>query len=499
MPSTPPTTSELDAFRDGADRFTAELLEEYYLHLAGLKETLDIAPIYERHADLTTLGRAQALGAAASRQSAHGVTELWRFACEGYLGNLTKEHAERAAELEATLTATIDGDEIPFRMLRPTMANEADRERRRQLHGAVVELTDEHLNPILRESLDVQRRAVRELGDDTYGDLYRRFGWGIDELGDQCRALLDSTERLWEETAEMLFRSRLGLGLAEAQAWDVPRLFRAPEWDAQFPPDKMLPALEGTLADLGIDLRSQQNVELDVEQREKKSPRAFCAPIEVPQRVVLVIQPIGGPDDWQALFHEAGHLEHFANTSPDLRVEERRLGDNAVTEGWAALLQHLTHEPAWLARRLDFSRPYEYAAEGAAGLLFFVRRYAAKLLYELELHAGGDPGAMRSRYAELLGDALKIEPAPALYLYDVDSGFYVTSYLRSWAFEAQIRDHLRGAFGNEWFARREAGSVLRELWALGQKPTADELLDQVTGSGIEMEAVAERVREGLRA
>ena len=33
-----------------ADRFIAELDEEYYLHFAGLKEALDLEPIYERHA-----------------------------------------------------------------------------------------------------------------------------------------------------------------------------------------------------------------------------------------------------------------------------------------------------------------------------------------------------------------------------------------------------------------------------------------------------------------
>jgi hypothetical protein len=87
---------------------------------------------------------------------------------------------------------------------------------------------------------------------------------------------------------------------------------------------------------------------------------------------------------------------------------------------------------------------------------------------------------------------------PESYLDDIDGGFYVISYLRSWAFEAQLRDFLRSEFGNEWFARRDAGELLRELWALGQKPTADELLQDVTGGRLEMAAVADRVREGLR-
>ena len=75
----------------------------------------------------------------------------------------------------------------------------------------------------------------------------------------------------------------------------------------------MLPALEATLSDLGIDLHAQRNVHLDLESRPSKTPRAFCAPIEVPGKVMLVIQPIGGKDDWEALFHEAGHTEHYAH------------------------------------------------------------------------------------------------------------------------------------------------------------------------------------------
>ena len=48
MATAPATSQELDRVRERADRFIAELDEEYYQHFAGLKETLDLAPIYER-------------------------------------------------------------------------------------------------------------------------------------------------------------------------------------------------------------------------------------------------------------------------------------------------------------------------------------------------------------------------------------------------------------------------------------------------------------------
>jgi hypothetical protein len=495
MAGAPLSPSELGVYRDRADRFQAELMEEYYLHFAGLKEELAIEPIYERYSELTTLDAANAIGAAVDGD--RQLRELWRFACSGYMGNLTKEQEARINELEATLEATVEGQTVGYRMLRPTIANEPDRRKRQELELARCELGEEHLNPIHVETAELSHGAARDLGGESYYDLHRRFGFRLAELADQCWELLDSTERVYEETADRLFRERVGVGLDEAERWDTPRLFRAAGWDDGFPQDRMVPALEATLGDLGVDLRSQRNVELDVEQRETKTPRAFCAPIEVPERVVLVIQPIGGADDWRALFHEAGHTEHFACTSADLAMEEKRLGDNAVTEGWAFLLEHLTDDPHWLRRRLDFARPREFAAEGAVQLLYFVRRYSAKLLYEVELHQTDDFRGLRSRYVELLADALKIEPSHTDWLADVDGGFYVTEYLRAWAFEAQIRFQLRELFGNDWFAHREAGSLLRELWNLGQSPTADELLRDVTGTEIEMAAVAERAREAL--
>ena len=492
-----PTPRELDDYREQADRFIAAIDEEYYLHFAGHKDSLDLVPIYERFGELTSLDQANRVGSAVDGD--RRVRELWKFACSGYLGNLTRDFEERSARLEAELTATVDGDEVPYRMLRPTIANEPDRAKRQRLENARNALTDEHLLPVQLEAAQVVTEAVHALGAPDYVELHRRFGFRLDEMGEQCRAFLDATERMWEDAGDRLFRERVGVGLAEAQRFDVARVFRAPEWDPSFPGDRMLPALEATLADLGVDLHAQENVELDVEQREKKTPRAFCSPIEVPQRVVLVIQPIGGVDDWRALFHEAGHTEHFAHTRADLPVEERRLGDFAVTEGWAMLMEHLVQDTAWLNRRLDVPRPSEFVAESATGLLYLVRRYCAKVLYELELHAAEDPRPLQKRYVEILGDALKIEPSPTDYLGDVDAGFYSTEYVRAWAFEAALKRFFREKFGSTWFTRRDAGSLLRELWSEGQRPTADELLKELTSAEIELEAVTEYVRDSLAA
>ena len=214
-----------------------------------------------------------------------------------------------------------------------------------------------------------------------------------------------------------------------------------------------------------------------------KNSRAFCAPIRVPGRVVLVILPQGGQDDYRALFHEAGHTEHYAHAQPDLPAEARLLGDNAVTEGFAFLLEHLTADRHWLRDTLDLMDADDYLRFAALAKLYLVRRYAAKLEYEMALHSGAPLAELPARYTQALDAALGIPHSPTDYLEDVDGGFYCTCYLRAWAFEAQLADHLRGRFGNRWFAEPATGGLIRELMSLGQSVRADGLCEQVTGRG----------------
>ena len=167
-------------------------------------------------------------------------------------------------------------------------------------------------------------------------------------------------------------------------------------------------------------------------------------------------------------------------------MEARRLGDNAVTEGWAMLLELVVNDPAWLERRLDFARPDEFASEAATGLLYFVRRYAAKFLYELELHGAPTSSRCAQRYVERMHDALKIEVSrrglprrrrPRLLLVELPArlGLRVARSAR----------FLREEFGRAWFTRPRGGLAPSRALGEGQRPTADELLDEVAGAELD--------------
>jgi hypothetical protein len=52
----------VDAFRERADRFIADLDEETYLHYSGQKSSYDVEGIYERYEDLTSSRRRRGCG-----------------------------------------------------------------------------------------------------------------------------------------------------------------------------------------------------------------------------------------------------------------------------------------------------------------------------------------------------------------------------------------------------------------------------------------------------
>ena len=285
-------------------------------------------------------------------------------------------------------------------------------------------------------------------------------------------------------------RRTLGFGLAELRRSDLARFFRVAEADALFPEERLVESFRATLVGLGIDLDAQPNVLLDVERRPQKSPRAFCAPVRVPDEVHLVVPPVGGRDDYLALFHEGGHTEHFAWVDPALRWEFRQLGDYAVTEAFAFLLEHLVEEPEWLRRRLGIEDAGGLASHNRAQRLVLLRRYCAKLDYELELHGGEHPVKdLPGRYAGALSEAVRVEWPAAMWLTDVDPAFYVANYLRAWSLETHVRALLRERFGETWFEQLEAGATLIELWRDGQRLAAEEIAAGLGVGALSFEAV----------
>ena len=475
------TPFDLETYRARAEAFSGELDTEFYRHYAGLKEECDFSSVYSRYAELFAregVDTLKELYGTADGPEKKRLAYLLDFAIEGFMGEQIKELTDEIANLEAELTVTVDGREIGFRQSSVVLANEPDAGRRRRLHEARLDVTRERLNPRYDEQWRVLHELSAELGYATYAGLCsetRAVDFGM--LRAATDSFLQDTEGVYQRSFDKVLRATMGMSLSEVHYADLGHFVRAPRFDRVFAAERMLPTFERMLLDMGISLRDQTNVHIDAEPRELKSPRAFCVPVRVPDEVYLVVLPKGGQDDYQALLHEGGHAQHFAHAERSLPFEYRYLGDNAVTEGFAFLFDHLVLNPAWLEAYLGLTESAEFLTFANVVELYFLRRYAGKLAYETELHAEtGRLDRFAARYGELLSEAVQVEVPEECYLTDVDPGFLCSAYVRAWLFEGALRILFEDAYGVEWFRRPEAGARIKELWSHGQEYTADQLL-----------------------
>jgi hypothetical protein len=456
-----------------AEAFHQELYREYYLAEAGLKEELNIAPIYERYAHLFGDDMVRALLSDTSDKQRRYLAEWITLE---YLENSVKGLTEQVSNAMRKASAEWEGQQIPYYDLRPLIANERDMQRRHRLDELQRKITasaNEDRSHRLRDLHD----GARRLGFDGYSSMCDQLrGLGLETLTQQMRALLAATRDMFLQSLEESM-VEIGVPMQVAATCDLLALFRGRQFDALFPKESMIASLSNTLAGLGIDLAGQSGLGVDMEPRPLKTPRAFCVPIRVPEEVKLVTKPLGGPDDYQSLLHETGHAEHFVHVDACQPFAFKRLGDNSVTEGYAFLFEYLLHNERWLRQILHIDDPEDYLKHARFEKLWLLRRYASKLLYEEELHA--NPQAAEQEYVAILNDNLGVSIGPENYLADTDDAFCCAQYLRAWIFEVQLRRFLEERFSKTWFENQEAGKYLISLWKRGQELRAEELVRQM--------------------
>jgi hypothetical protein len=388
-----------------------------------------------------------------------------------------------AAE-SAKAVVEVDGERFSYPQASIAIGRTADRAKRRRLAEA-SRAVGASLNGARAALLETEHRLIGgELGLAGYRPFYEMVR-GIDFAGlaPACERFLADTRGLYEAEMGPMLEAGLGVGLGEAESHDVLMLRRAADFEADFPADRLVPALQATLTGMGLPAETLTGVNMDLDTRPGKSSRAFCMGVRIPGEVHLCITPTGGPDDYRALFHETGHALHFGHADAALPFEFRYMGDNSVCETFAFVLEHIVLEDAWLTAKLGMTPEAARTFRRTMGRLYLydLRRFAAKHLFELALHEGGPVAAAAPTYADLLTRHLGVRHYQEDYLAATDGGFYTAQYFRAWCLEAELKTALRAKFGEAWWDAPDAGAYMRGLWSLGQSLPGDQLAARVTG------------------
>jgi len=480
------TDVSLDRLRAEGEQFMQEISREYYLAHAGHKSRADLQPVYAKYAAilgpdalaLTLEAFKNAPGDSEERRSARLLLD-WQAEAQSARQLASLDEREIAWETSALVRVT-DTRAIPFEATSIEIANNTNAAERHTIEAARAALVARELAPMRLERFQRERDITEQLAlAQGYNAAFELLsGIPLLALKAECEQFLRDTQPLWDEVFPEFTRRVLGMEPGDVTRADALALFRARDFDAYFPPAEMEAAVRRQVREMGVDPLAAGRVTLDTAEREGKRARAFCSPVRIPDEVYLVLRPHGGQTDWMTFLHELGHALHFAYMRPDLAFEYRWLGDNSITEGYAMLFDHRLKNAAWLNRytQLGASRLPAYLRSAGFEELHYLRRYCAKLVYEVELYGGAVRwDSLPDLYVQLLSDATDFRYDGADAFVDVDARFYAARYLRAWQLQALLDETLVERFDEDWWRNPRAGPwICSALFGEGQRELAHE-------------------------
>lgn len=494
----------IDDYRRDFAAYNSALSLAYYRHRAGLETELHAEHIYERYGDLFTRDAVEGLKRSLESvpenfdTERRGLNLLTASARAGFLETRAKELTEELARCESAAHVLWEGEEIPAHSVQKRVANETDAGRRRELVARWLDAL-RPCDDLRAARFESFYESAHALGFDSYLALYQNIsGTDYEQLALETDRFLARTEKAHAAALRRAAARDLpSISPIELEYADQIFFQRLPRLDRFFPARDALATYKAAM--LGLGIRTQQrSILIDDEARPLKNPRAACFPVNPPDDVRIVVTPVGGPSDYLNLLHEAGHAQHFAWTSRELAArhpEFLHVPELSTTEAYAFLFNHLPHDAGWLTehRNVSPTEAREIVRDLALLTAINIRRYSAKLRYEISLHTSANPRSeqLAEAYARGQTEATGFRRPAAMHLMDVDDGFYAAAYLRAWAFEVALREHLRTHYGRRWWASSKAGDELIDLWNTASRYTVEELAQLIGFGALDFELLTD--------
>ncbi len=489
----------LSEYRQRFGEFHSQISREDYQYRAGLKAASETEFFHREYADLFSRENLAELHRLREETSAYRETDLASlrrliaFSVEGQIDKTASEISREIDAYERAQRIPWREEQLTLESARAQMAEETDAARRGDLFLRWADRI-RNADDLRAERLLQMQAAAKELGFENAAAMRSELR-GIDLAGLRAKAerILSLTEDAYVSRFSMLLPQNTGVSFGESTQAELYRFFRYTDFDLFFSRDRMQGIYRELFQGLGFDPARQSNLRLDSEPRAQKQSRAFCAPIMVPEEIVLSYQAREGQENYREFFTAAGHAQHFAwtsrNLSPEFRILTHR-GDRAAQEGWGFLFQSLMLDPQWLMGTFGFLESGNYLERLGCLRLLALRWNTAMTLYEIDAYGSATFSNLADRYAEQMSDAVRVRMDGTGHLRDLDDFFLSADRLRAFAFEAQLRDYLKTRYGARWWTSRKAGEMLIDLWNTGQRHSVEELAAMIGLGELDYESLA---------
>lgn len=466
-------------------RFIYELENEDRLVRVGLKDKLESSKIYKKYKSLFTkevLKQIREQAKKAKGENKEVLERVYFTIASSVIGLETAEREDKIKTYFANAKVEIGSETVHYFELGPRISKEPIFVKREEYDRAASKVV-EKINSQEKELLLSEIALLKNLGFAGYVDYFssaKNFDYG--NFYKIVAKLIRDTDKTWQKTIGQVSKEVLLRPFKKILSCHMAYLRSLSMFDSFYPSQKVVSTFEDNCKALGISSLLNQ-IKIDEKDRPKKNPRAVCYWPDPPKEVHLVIKPIGGEQDFEAMFHEGGHALHGASISTTLPFAFRVLSrSNALSEAYAFVLEDLVFNPHWLTRYMNVSAHSGAKIQKQAYFvnLMMLRRYLAKYAYEYELFSTKTFAPGPKLYKKNLDKITGFVHKEINWLVDMDSGFYSAEYLRAWLGAAQIKDYLEKKFGVRWFLEPKAGQFLRELYKDGVKYELEEVVKRLS-------------------
>lgn len=384
----------------------------------------------------------------------------------------------------------VQGQKIPALEIVPWLQNQNNYELREEMTSELGIFSRAILNPILLSILDVIQKTVTEKfgfsGYSEYAQFKRNCSFNDWQI--IFAEYQSSTDKVYFEKTSIWVEEKLGHPLEDLNRSHALRLMRIDAHDKYFPGSSLKEIVGRTMKGLGLDLKKRKDIIIDIKDDARRNADAICVPVDIPGEVRILVKPIGGLIDLEALLHEMGHAYFVGGFSLEDPVEYRRLTRSpALDESFAFLFMQLLENSRWLTdvAKLDVSDAEKLTEEIRIKRLLLIRLHIGKFLAEKDLFESLN-FKDSSFYCARVNRATGFKYEPDGYLLDMEPEFYSAEYVWGWAGAEILRHFLEKSFGENWYQVPDAGSFLEQISRDGRRNSLKQALFKFCGLELTM-------------
>lgn len=447
----------------------------FYLHSVGKSGSPVLKNIYSDYIELfsihTITSLRQVITADANMNKR--LRYLIEFISVEYVNNSTLLLKQKLHDLKSQKIQLPDGNKLSYNELRQKLFWAAGKEKD-ELEDVLKQFTEKELNMLLRQNFQGELKAINQLGCKCHSEMFHHLT-GIDPA-----AWSNAAAKFLEDTSKVYFKElfdykeKNGGGKdKDISRNDLFKSFWENSNDDCFGSISPLEILN-TLKKRGLNEIQACNIKIE---SSNHFSRAFCSVLNVPDDIRIVIGQGSGFDNIRDLLHEAGHALHYASEEGSLPFEFQRIGDDSVTESYAALIENLVYDPYWLESEIHFNKIQK--SELISFLKFYkltkLRSIALKVLYDFDLYSGLPEEILKANYRLYHKRHLGVEVNEFEFLSGSEPFLFSLRYFRAQLLAFNLRRKLETSFGSKWFENREAFKELNGLWSTGQQFSPEEI------------------------